>query len=101
MLIVVRNGRTEANAQGLLLGRRLDPELDELGRRQAATPAGAIEGASRVVSSPLRRARQTAEAIGLPVEVDERWGEMDYGSLDSTARSEEPPDPGDRWGSAV
>ena len=32
MLIVVRHGRTEANASGLLLGRRLDPALDELGR---------------------------------------------------------------------
>src|SRR3546814_845871 len=97
MLIVVRHGRTEANAQGLLLGRRLDPELDELGRRQAATLAGAIEGASRVVSSPLRRARQTDEAIGLPVEDDERWAEIDYGSLDGTPLSEVPADLWARW----
>ena len=36
VLIVVRHGRTEANASGLLLGRRLDPALDELGRAPGA-----------------------------------------------------------------
>ena len=35
MLIVVRHGRTEANASGRLQGRRLDPALDDLGRREA------------------------------------------------------------------
>ena len=29
-----------------------------------------------VISSPLRRARATAEAFGLPVEIDERWIEL-------------------------
>ncbi|HJR26454.1 MAG TPA: histidine phosphatase family protein, partial [Acidimicrobiales bacterium] len=33
-LIVLRHGRTAANAAGVLLGRK-DPGLDELGRRQA------------------------------------------------------------------
>ena len=41
MLIVVRHGRTPANAAGQLLGRR-DPELDELGRAQAAAVGIAI-----------------------------------------------------------
>jgi broad specificity phosphatase PhoE len=84
MLIVVRHGRTEANASGLLLGRRLDPGLDELGRRQAEALARALSGATRVVCSPLLRTRQTADAVGLPVELDERWAEIDYGSLDGT-----------------
>ncbi len=35
MLHVVRHGRTEVNAAGKLLGRS-DPELDEIGRTQAA-----------------------------------------------------------------
>ena len=59
MLIVVRHGRTEANAAGLLVGRRLDPRLDELGRRQAAAlPASrrrpAASSAARC-SAPGRR----------------------------------------------
>ncbi len=81
MLIVVRHGRTTANAQGLLLGRT-DPELAELGARQASALGAAVAGAARVVCSPLLRTRQTAEALGRPVTVDERWIELDYGVLD-------------------
>jgi broad specificity phosphatase PhoE len=96
-LIVVRHGRTEANAAGLLLGRRVDPGLDDLGRAQAAALAGAVLGAARVVCSPLRRARETAEALGLPVEVDDRWAEMDYGDLDGTPIADVAPEEWARW----
>jgi broad specificity phosphatase PhoE len=81
MLILVRHGRTEANAGGLLQGR-LDLPLDDLGRAQAAAAGKALVGATRVVCSPLLRTRQTAEAFGLPVTVDERWVELDYGEWD-------------------
>lgn len=84
MLIVVRHGRTDANAAGLLLGRRLDPALDELGERQALALAAALPGPARVIASPLQRTRQTAAAFGQPVEIDERWIELDYGELDGT-----------------
>jgi broad specificity phosphatase PhoE len=100
VLIVVRHGRTEANASGLLLGRRLDPALDDLGRRQAVALAGVLATVpleSRVVSSPLRRSRETAEALGRPVEVDERWIELDYGDLDGTPLRDVPPDVWARW----
>ncbi|MDH3303362.1 MAG: phosphoglycerate mutase family protein, partial [Acidimicrobiia bacterium] len=40
-LHVVRHGRTEANASGLLLGRA-DPMLDDVGRRQAAAIGRAL-----------------------------------------------------------
>lgn len=90
MLIVVRHGRTEANASGLLLGRRLDPGLDDLGRRQAAALREVVGGAARAVCSPLRRTRETAAALGLPVEIDERWIEIDYGILDGTPLAEVP-----------
>lgn len=90
MLIVVRHGRTEANASGLLQGRRLDPGLDDLGQRQAAAVAEVVGHAARVVCSPLRRTRETAEAIGLPVTVDERWIELDYGELDGVPMAEVP-----------
>ena len=96
MLIVVRHGRTEANASGLLLGRRLDPGLDELGRRQAVA-LGSVLPAGRVISSPLLRTRETAEALGRPVEIDERWIELDYGHLDGTPLGEVPTEVWVRW----
>lgn len=96
MLIVVRHGRTAANASGLLLGR-LDPGLDDLGRQQAAAVRPLVAGAARVVCSPLLRTRETAEALGLPVTVDERWIELDYGVLDGTPLRDVPGDLWARW----
>jgi broad specificity phosphatase PhoE len=90
VLILVRHGQTDANAQGLLLGRA-DPPLNEFGERQARALAKALPRPSRIVSSPLARARHTAAVLaGAPpgvmdaedVEVDARWIEMDYGELD-------------------
>ncbi len=78
MLILLRHGRTEANASGLLLGRD-DPPLDALGRTQATAAAAACARPDRVISSPLTRTRATAEQLGLPVETDPRWIEVDYG----------------------
>jgi broad specificity phosphatase PhoE len=97
VLIIVRHGRTEANASGLLLGRRLDPGLDELGRRQAGELAKVLRGADRIISSPLRRTRETAAALGGPVDIDERWVEIDYGTLDGTPLSEVPPETWATW----
>jgi broad specificity phosphatase PhoE len=86
-LYVVRHGRTEANASGLLLGRA-DPELDEVGRAQAARIAAALPPGARVVSSPLARCRQTAEALAAHPETDDRLLEMDYGDFDLTPVAE-------------
>jgi broad specificity phosphatase PhoE len=97
VLIVVRHGRTEANASGLLLGSRVDPGLDDLGRRQAAALGQMLGGADRVVSSPLRRTQETAAALGLPVEIDERWIEIDYGTFDGTPLIEVPVETWAAW----
>jgi broad specificity phosphatase PhoE len=80
-LILARHGQTAANAAGLLLGRA-DPTLTDLGRRQAAAVAAALGRPARIVSSPQLRAVETADAFGLPVEIDERWVEVDYGTFD-------------------
>jgi broad specificity phosphatase PhoE len=100
VLIIVRHGRTAANAQGLLLGR-LDPELDDEGRRQAAAVAATLDGADRIVSSPLARTRETAALIsastGTEVEIDERWIELDYGELDGVPLVDIPPETWASW----
>ncbi len=96
MLVVVRHGRTAANAAGLLLGRR-DPPLDLLGIEQAGRVARAVGPVTRVVSSPLRRAWETAEAFGLPVEADERWTELDYGEFDGLPATDVPDAVWERW----
>jgi broad specificity phosphatase PhoE len=96
MLHLVRHGRTDANAQGLLLGRA-DPPLSDEGRLQAAALAEMVPRGARVVSSPLRRTRETAAAFGVPVEVDDRWIELDYGDLDGTPLRDVPADLWRQW----
>jgi broad specificity phosphatase PhoE len=96
VLVLVRHGQTQVNAEGRLQGR-LDAPLSELGRRQAASLAAVVPRAARVVSSPLVRARETAEVFGLPVEVDERWVEMDYGEYDGRPLAEVPTELWERW----
>jgi broad specificity phosphatase PhoE len=98
VLVLVRHGESTANAAGLLLGRS-DVPLTAKGRAQAAALAGRLGDVRRLVSSPLQRARDTAEALGLglPVEVDERWVEIDYGGHEGRALTEVPADVWDRW----
>ena len=96
MLVIVRHGRTDHNASGLLLGR-LDPPLDELGRAQAQALAAAVGPVDRVISSPLQRARETAAAFGTEVEIDDRWIEVDYGSLDGMPLGQVPAEDWAAW----
>lgn len=86
MLLLVRHGETAANVEGLLLGRA-DPPLTDRGRSQALAVAAALPAPTRVISSPLQRARDTAAAFDHPVEVDGRWIELDYGELDGRPAS--------------
>ena len=98
VLILVRHGRTAANANRRLLGR-LDVPLDELGRRQAAAlgELPELRDAARVVTSPLGRAVETASALGPPVTVDERWIEIDYGIYDGLTLEEVPATLWSKW----
>jgi broad specificity phosphatase PhoE len=96
MLLIVRHGETPPNRRGLLLGRA-DPSLTESGDEQARQLAMALPVPDLVISSPLRRARDTAAAFGRPVELDERWIELDYGELDGQASSAVPDDVWASW----
>jgi broad specificity phosphatase PhoE len=82
---LVRHGRTEWNRVERFRGRA-DLPLDETGMAQARATARRLAAGpppQAVYSSPLSRARQTAEAIaaafGLPVRVQEALADIDYG----------------------
>ncbi|MFC9974411.1 MSMEG_4193 family putative phosphomutase [Spirillospora sp. NPDC127200] len=94
-LLLVRHGLTELTGP-VLAGWTPALPLDERGRAQAAAVAARLAGLplAAVVSSPLDRCLQTAEAIAaarrgsgggsgggseVKVEVDERFGEVRYG----------------------
>jgi probable phosphoglycerate mutase len=81
---MLRHGQTEYNAGNRMQGQ-LDTELSELGRDQAVAAAEVLAKRQPllIVSSDLRRALDTAEALGersgLPVEVDARLRETHLG----------------------
>jgi probable phosphoglycerate mutase len=101
VLKLLRHGEAVGNADGLLLGR-IDSPLTERGKLQASLLGPLFRSdvpVARVISSPLERARATAEALGLgvPVEIDERWVEVDYGRFDGERLSEVPSEVWREW----
>ena len=86
-LQLLRHGRTVMTAARQFSGSGFDgPALDDEGRQQAVRAARALTeaGAVVVVTSPMRRARETAEIVAreldVPVQVDEGWREVDFGA---------------------
>ncbi len=99
MLILVRHAESVANAQGLLLGRT-DVELTDDGRTQVEGARALLRGpVAEVRSSPLQRALDTAEllGLGLPVVVDDRWVEVDYGEFECQPLGGIPAEVWQRW----
>jgi probable phosphomutase (TIGR03848 family) len=86
-VILVRHGRTAANATGVLAGWTPGVHLDDKGREQAAAVGARLRPVplAAVVTSPLERTRETAEHLLVErdpspaLEVDERVGECRYG----------------------
>lgn len=83
-LVMLRHGQTEWNAGSRMQGQ-IDTDLTELGRAQAVAAAEVLAKRQplRIVSSDLRRAFDTAMALGertgLTVDVDERLRETHLG----------------------
>lgn len=89
----VRHGESLANVNGTAAGAEDDSPLTEKGLCDAQAVAREIMKRitagelhiNKIVSSPLQRARQTAEVIsqealdGLPVDIDQRWRERGIG----------------------
>ncbi len=94
-VLLTRHGRTTRSVPEQYLGQRIDAPLDRKGRSDAAKLARRLEPIEieRVVSSPLIRARTTAEIVagrhdGLAVELDKRLIELDYGAWEGNTREE-------------
>lgn len=81
-LVLIRHGRSVANARGILAGRSEGVELDGAGREQAYRLGDLLAGVrfAAVYTSPMLRCRQTAALAGLRhAVVDDRLTECDYG----------------------
>ena len=99
MIYLCRHGQTFHNREGRLQGQ-FESDLTPLGQAQARAMAALLDDLVaprerapwRLVASPLRRARHTAEAIGerlgLAVEFDERLVEIDVGEWSGRLREE-------------
>lgn len=93
-ILLLRHGQTPLSVERRYSGHG-DPELTELGHEQAAAAAArlaAVPDVAAVLSSPLRRARQTAsavaEATGAPLIVRERLIETDFGGWEGLTFAE-------------
>jgi len=100
VVYLARHGQTPLNESGVLRGLA-DPSLDETGRHQAQRLGAALgpRGLAAVFSSPLLRARQTAQPVGeragLEVTVDQCLLDRDYGPWTGISRESVT----DQWGS--
>jgi probable phosphoglycerate mutase len=92
-LFLVRHGQVASNRDLRYVGSR-DEALTDLGRRQAEALGELLAPLpiEAVLSSPLRRARDTATAIataaGRPLTVDDRLREQSFGSWEGLSRDE-------------
>ena len=86
-VLLIRHGRTRANADGVLAGWSPGVHLDDHGVAQARALGArlAVVPLQAVVASPLERTQQTAEllladrAAFVPMHSEERLGECRYG----------------------
>ncbi|MFH9679875.1 bifunctional RNase H/acid phosphatase [Streptomyces globisporus] len=87
-LVLLRHGETALTPEKRFSGSGgTDPELSAVGRGQAERAAehfAALGTVQEIVSSPLRRCRETAVAVaarlGLDVRIDESLRETDFGA---------------------
>ncbi len=96
-VLLVRHGRTSANEKGILAGTAPGTILDSRGIEQAQNLAELLSGleVSAIISSPLERTMQTAEALAatllsksgeaLEISIEPELAECEYG--DWTGRS--------------
>lgn len=94
-VVLIRHGRTTANAEGVLAGWSPGVFLDAEGEAQALRTARRLADTQfeAIIASPLDRTMQTADALGqvhpdVVRHVDERFGECQYGEWTNRKLSE-------------
>ncbi len=91
-LVLTRHGLTDRSEPEQHLGQRIDISINDAGRRQAEALARRLAsvGFDRVITSPLFRARESAEVLahGVQLEADPRLREMDYGAWEGRTYAE-------------
>lgn len=87
MIYLMRHGQTEWNTVHRMQGRS-DIPLNAVGRKQAKRAAQGMDKLpiDRILTSPLCRAKQTAQAVavgrGIPVLIEDTLTEMAFGDLE-------------------
>jgi broad specificity phosphatase PhoE len=103
VILLARHGETDDNAPPTRVMGHRDPPLNERGREQARALARAVadEGLAALWTSPLRRARETAEivgaAVGLQARVDDRLAESRRGSWEGRLLTDIERDEPEAW----
>lgn len=87
--LLLRHGQTPLSVEKRFSGT-VEAALTDVGQRQAAAVAARLadEPFDAVVSSPLKRARQTADALGRDYVVDEDLRETDFGAWEGLTFAE-------------
>jgi len=92
-LLVLRHGETDYNRQGRYQGST-DTELNEQGLMQARQAAADLEQVpiDRIISSPLKRALETArivaESVGVEVQAVAEFAERNLGAFEGLTKEE-------------
>src|SRR5271165_1619669 len=91
--LLLRHGQTALSAERRFAGRG-DVPLTDTGRQQAAAAGSALAArdVDLIITSPLRRARHTAEAVaertGAGLTVDDGLAETDFGAWEGLSFAE-------------
>lgn len=102
-IYLVRHGQTDNNFKASFNGCRSNQPLNETGKRQAAALTKAFAGKplDAIYSSPLLRAKMTAEGVrgtrDMPITTVEDLREMDMGLLDGVTFEETERDYAEIW----
>lgn len=92
-ILLLRHPETQANVDGLLVGRS-DSPWTELGHLQAKEVLKTLQTHSfnQIISSPIPRALRLAELVGseydCPIQIDERFTEIDFGRAEGLSYEE-------------
>lgn len=97
-LVLLRHGETDWSRTGQHTGTT-DVPLTPAGERAARSLAGPLDGYrfSLVLSSPLQRARRTAELAGFSAQLDPDLREWDYGAYEGLTTEQIRADLGYDW----